>query len=87
MKSPSKIITATAPGKLILSGEHAVVHGCPGIAVAVSQSVTCEIQSHAEKSIQVELILDKRQSQQTLNFSEAENVYLECQKNYQAYLL
>lgn len=29
-------VTASAPGKLILFGEHSVVYGCPAVAGAVS---------------------------------------------------
>jgi mevalonate kinase len=30
------VVTASAPGKLILFGEHSVVYGCPAVAGAVS---------------------------------------------------
>lgn len=41
-----KVSQAKAPGKLILSGEHAVVYQHPAIAMAVNKHVNVKIQSH-----------------------------------------
>jgi mevalonate kinase len=37
-----KTITTSIPGKIILSGEHAVVYGCPAIALAINRYVEVE---------------------------------------------
>jgi mevalonate kinase len=48
-----KIMTAqaTAPGKLILSGEHAVLYGNPALVMAVNRYVTITVLSHTEPQI------------------------------------
>jgi mevalonate kinase len=46
------LTSATAPGKIILFGEHAVVYGRPALAIPVMQlGVTVEIESRTETSI------------------------------------
>ena len=38
------MVVASAPGKCILFGEHAVVYGQPAVAIAIDQRVQIEIQ-------------------------------------------
>ena len=38
------MVQASAPGKCILFGEHAVVYGQPAVAIAIDQRVQIEIQ-------------------------------------------
>lgn len=46
-------VTASAPGKLMLFGEHAVVYGSPCIVTAVDQRIRVSVESNGEGEIHV----------------------------------
>src|SRR3989344_91808 len=61
-----KIIKAKAPGKLILSGEHAVVHGYPALAMAVNRYAKTIVSSQSRPSILFDLLNLKYKRAHTL---------------------
>lgn len=58
---------ACAPGKLILSGEHSVVYGKPGIAMAIDRYAYAEITPRIAKEITFNLLNLRYQKSHTLN--------------------
>ena len=45
------MVTASAPGKFILLGEHAVVYGKPAVAIAIDKRFACSIRFDSENSL------------------------------------
>ncbi len=60
-------ITARAPGKLIISGEHAVVHGAPAIAMAVTRYAETTINPNTNESVLFELMNIEHKGAYTLD--------------------
>ena len=75
---------ATSPGKLILSGEHAVVYGHPAVVMAVNRTATTTIQSHNNPSIQFSF--PDIASKSHISFSDLMKLKDHTRKNYQSFL-
>ncbi|MDF2529465.1 MAG: putative phopshomevalonate kinase [Gammaproteobacteria bacterium] len=59
-------LTARAPAKLIISGEHAVVHGCPALAIAVNRYSDTTVSSHSMPHVLFDLVNLPHKRQRTL---------------------
>lgn len=60
-------VTARAPGKLIISGEHAVVHGHPALAVAINRYADTTVRAQHPAGILFDLVNLPHKRQRTLH--------------------
>lgn len=76
-------VTARAPGKIILSGEHAVVYGRPAIALAVDRFATTTITGQSGYGIWFEFLNDKLKHVVTLE--ELQTLKTQIAKRYRKF--
>jgi mevalonate kinase len=74
------MLTVKAPGKLILSGEHAVVYGHPAIVMTVNRYVELEVTPQSEPDIFLELL--DLQYQQQISLLSLNQLHVKIKKNY-----
>jgi len=83
MKTPSPK-QAIAPGKLILSGEHAVVYGNPALVMAINRYVTTTVQSQTEP--QITFYSSDLTVERSLTFTALMQLQDRIRQNYQRFL-
>ena len=49
----SQTLTASAPGSIMISGEHAVVYGAPAIVCAIEQRLHIRLRTRADRQIRI----------------------------------
>lgn len=77
-------MTALAPGKIILSGEHAVVYGKPALVMAVNRYAEATISSNRDRRVHFELVdFDENSSLTVQALRELKGRLL---RNYQLFL-
>lgn len=74
---------ARAPGKIIITGEHAVVYGSPALAVAVDRFAESRV--HFNQDSVVELTLIDLGSAVQMRWEQIQSLYQACQQRHQQY--
>lgn len=78
------VVSMSAPGKLILAGDHAAVYGCPAIAVAIG--LRCHTSSVASPGSTVLLDLSDIGVHRRLLWQDVEDYQSEVKRRWQQYM-
>ncbi len=76
---------AIAPGKLILSGEHAVVYGCPALAMAIDRHAQAVVTAGGTGADDVSFDLPDVASNESFTVRALRDFKVRVQRNYQEF--
>lgn len=78
--------TCSAPAKLILSGEHAVLYQCPALSLAVQLYSQCQCQHQADKPNNISIELTDFQQQLSFPNQDWQTLAQQIEQRYQQFL-
>ncbi len=79
------VVTASAPGKIIFSGEHSVVYGRPAIALAISRFATTTITAESGHGIWFHFLNDNLKHVATMK--ELQSLRVQISKRYRKFIV
>ena len=78
--------TCSAPAKIILSGEHSILYGCPALSLSIQLFSHCHVTYSPSENLTFHLQLSDFQFSRTLNHLQFNHRAQQIEQRYQAFL-